>query len=139
MAASRVGVRDVGDSDDDVSVREGGDGVGADGRRGIELKKCQSHVGGRKKSDRCCVCCVTGSCVRCSCVLRSVPCTSCVPSRSGKCMNQTERVSEVVRSKILRSDDGGAHVVSGASVMGQLAGNTWLERAFGAQLVQGSS
>ena len=138
MAASRVraGVRDVcdvGDSDDDDSVRKGGDGVGADGRRDIELKKSQSRVGGRKKSDRCCAYCATGSCV-----LRSVPCTSCVPSRSGKCMNRSERVSEVVRSKIVRSDDGGAHVVSGASVMGQLAGNTWLERAFGAQLVHGS-
>ena len=50
IAASRVraGVRDVGDSDDDDSVREGGDGVGTDGRRGIEIKKSQSRVGGRK-------------------------------------------------------------------------------------------
>ena len=42
-------------------------------------------------------------------------------------MNRSERVSEVVRSKIVRSDDEGAHVDSGAGDMGQLASNTWLE------------
>ncbi len=128
----RAGVRaDGGGGADDDSGRVDGDGARP---RGIEVNKSHSRVGGRKKSDRCCACCVTGSCVRCSCVLRGVPCTSCVPSRSGKCMNRPERVSRVVRSEVVRGD-GGAHADNaGEGGVVQLGNIT----AFGAQLVQGS-
>ena len=36
---------------------------------------------------RCCMCCSTGKCVRCSCVSAGRVCVDCVPSRHGKCQN----------------------------------------------------
>ena len=36
---------------------------------------------------RCCKCCQTGRCVRCSCVTAGRRCVGCYPSRSGSCSN----------------------------------------------------
>ena len=103
-----------------------------------------SRNGSRKKLDRCCACCMTGSCVRCSCVGRGVPCISCVPSRSGNCRNRSNRVATAGvntaspsvtddRAHVNRSSDG-----AGSSSVGGQLGHSKLEEAFGAQLVQGT-
>lgn len=41
----------------------------------------------RARSERCCKCCSTGTCRRCQCVIKGSPCSSCIPSRSGRCVN----------------------------------------------------
>ena len=65
------------------------------------------------------------------CVLCGTPCTLCVPSCSGKCMNRPDRVSGDVR----RDDDGGnAGNVGGGTQLG----NTRLDTAYEAQLIQDS-
>ena len=40
-----------------------------------------------KKSGKCCACAMTGTCRRCSCAVRRVPCSGCVPSKYSRCLN----------------------------------------------------
>ena len=44
-----------------------------------------------KDKDRCCKCGITGSCLRCSCVMNGRSCSSCVLSKYGKCKNKSDR------------------------------------------------
>ena len=89
--------------------------------------------GGKRKVDRCCGCCTTGSCVRCSCVLRGKPCTSCVPSRMNKCRN----TDECLTSAGSRSVNGEVHSNHSDMTHGQERSDmSRLEKAFGARLVR---
>ncbi len=47
---------------------------------------------------RCCLCCSTGKCVRCSCVNGKTPCTNCIPGQSGRCSNRptTDQSSDLL-------------------------------------------
>ena len=46
-----------------------------------------------KDQSRCCMCCSSGRCVRCSCALSGRPCTTCIPSRSDRCVNRSRSSS----------------------------------------------
>ena len=47
-------------------------------------------------STRCCLCCYTGKCVRCSCIMKNERCRNCLPSRVGRCKNvvQTDTTAQ---------------------------------------------
>ncbi len=56
------------------------------GRKKDEDGRVNVKNGDAKK---CCACAMTGSCKRCSCAVRKVACTGCIPSRYNKCCNRT--------------------------------------------------
>ena len=41
---------------------------------------------------RCCRCVGSGSCLRCSCVMRGTVCGDCYPSKKGRCLNQSHLI-----------------------------------------------
>ena len=61
----------------------------------------------KRSSGRCCACAMTGTCLRCSCVMKGTPCSSCVPSRYGRCLNGYLAVNVASDNESDRSDGDG--------------------------------
>ena len=95
------------------------------------------------QSSRCCLCCATGKCKRCSCVLNGRNYENCIPSRLGGCMNRLSL--EICDSIVDRSDQGAVcDKVSDDKLSSPLCkrSHTYfveekMEEAFGANLVGG--
>ncbi len=58
-----------------------------------------------RKIGRCCACAMNGSCKRCSCSVRGVPCTGCVPSKYNKCANKSSKQKVQVSDSVVGSQD----------------------------------
>ena len=57
-----------------------------------KFKRKDSSYGEKGNDKDCCYKCgITGSCLRCSCVMNGHSCSSCVPSKHGKCKNKSDR------------------------------------------------
>ena len=56
-----------------------------------------------KKVGKCCACAVNGSCKRCSCSVKGIPCNGCVPSKYNRCAN-TIRSHDVQKSVDNKAD-----------------------------------
>ena len=50
-------------------------------------RTAQERLASSRSRSRCCGCCNTGKCTRCSCVKQNRECDNCVPLRLGQCMN----------------------------------------------------
>ena len=50
---------------------------------------------------RCCLCCTSGKCVRCSCVVKKTRCHNCLPSHQGRCRNEAPSLT------VTPTDDAG--------------------------------
>ena len=110
--------------------------------RQAALERRKNAVGSRGKADCCCLCSSNGICRRCSCVARGSPCTSCVPSRSNKCVNGADVVSQQQvriggQAMAGEASDRTTRVMSGppgsAAVCGSVESR--MKLGFGAQLV----
>ena len=61
-------------------------------------------MGTRNRQARSCLCCHSGKCVRCSCVLSGKNCHNCLPSRNNSCSNTS-------RAAILILQPRGPHLL----------------------------
>ena len=57
--------------------------------RGDTPRRRIAHLGRYKRGMACCRCNRTGSCKGCVCVKAGNPCTSCLPSKLGSCVNSS--------------------------------------------------
>lgn len=71
-------------------------------------KKNMSQMDSKKwSSGRCCSCSITGTCLRCSCVMKGTPCLYCIPSRYGRCLNEYLASNLASDNESERSDGDG--------------------------------
>ena len=74
-----------------------GQGVNMTSIHGPNIAKSLKDHG--RQGFRCCMCCGTGRCVRCSCVIAGKKCSSCIPSRQNLCDNQPSLFTEVIENQ----------------------------------------
>ena len=76
-------------------------------QNGSKRKNMSQMVSKKRSSGQCCSSAMTGTCLRCSCVMKGTPCSSCVPSRYGRCLNGYLAVNVASDNESERSDGDG--------------------------------